>query len=172
MTTSSTRTARTARRAALGVLLAVALALLAADQLTKALVVERIPLGASVPVVGDVVVLWHVRNRGAAFSLFQGGMLLFLVVTLVALGMIVHFHRVFVERSLWLQALLGVILGGTLGNLVDRLRHGYVTDFVSVGIGTLRWPTFNVADSAIVIGIGTLVVVLMVLDRRREIVTA
>ncbi|MDP9243630.1 MAG: signal peptidase II, partial [Chloroflexota bacterium] len=67
-----------------------------------------------------------------------------------------------------LQVLLGVILGGTAGNLVDRIRFGYVTDFVSVGVGEVRWPTFNVADSSIVVGIGLLVVYLMVTDRRRQ----
>ena len=57
--------------------------------------------------------------------------------------------------------MLGVILGGTLGNFVDRLHQGYVTDWISVGIGDLRWPTFNVADSSIVVGIGILVVYLL-----------
>jgi signal peptidase II len=97
---------------------------------------------------------------------------LFMVVTVVALGMIVYFHRAFAGRSLWLQALLGLILGGTLGNLVDRVRQGYVTDFVSFGFGSTRFPTFNVADSSIVVGIGTLVIVLMLLDRQQETVTA
>ena len=92
--------------------------------------------------------------------------------TVVALGMIVYFHRAFAGRSLWLEALLGLILGGTLGNLVDRVRQGYVTDFVSVGFGSVRFPTFNVADSSIVVGIGILVIVLMLLDRRQETVAA
>jgi signal peptidase II len=144
----------------------VAVAILAFDQVTKALVVGAIPLGGTVPVIGDLLILWHVRNAGAAFSLFQGGTLLFLVVTIVALGMIVYFHRAFAGRSLWLQALLGLILGGTVGNFVDRLRLGYVTDFVSVGFGSTRFPTFNVADSSIVVGIGILVLVLMLLDRQ------
>ena len=148
------------------ILLAVAVAILVLDQVTKALVVGAIPLGGTVPVIGDLLILWHVRNAGAAFSLFQGGTLLFLVVTIVALGMIVYFHRAFAGRSLWLQALLGLILGGTVGNFVDRLRLGYVTDFVSVGFGSTRFPTFNVADSSIVVGIGILVLVLMLLDRQ------
>ena len=63
-------------------------------------------------------------------------------------------------------ALLGLVLGGTLGNLTDRLIDGSVPDFVSVGFGSLRWPTFNVADSSVVIGILGLVLLLSVLDRR------
>ena len=72
----------------------------------------------------------------------------------------------------WLHLVLGIVLGGTLGNFTDRLRQGYVTDFVSVGVGNVRFPTFNVADSSIVVGIGILVVVLMLLDRAQETVTA
>lgn len=170
MTTA--RTDRSGRPIGLPILLAVGIVVLAVDQVTKALVVANMALGSSVGVIGDVIMLWHVRNEGAAFSLFQGGTLLFLVVTVVALGMIVYFHRAFTGRSLWLQALLGLILGGTLGNFIDRLRQGYVTDFVSVGVGTVRFPTFNVADSSIVVGIGILVIVLMLLDRQREAITA
>lgn len=165
-------TDRTTRSTGLAILLAVGAAVLAFDQVTKALIVANLPLGSSVPVIGDLVILWHVRNAGAAFSLFQGGTALFLVVTVIALGMIVYFHRTFAGRSFWLEALLGIILGGTLGNLVDRVRQGYVTDFVSVGVGSVRFPTFNVADSSIVVGIGILVIVLMLLDRRQAAVTA
>lgn len=149
-------------------LVAVAAGIFIADQTTKAVVISGIGLNERVPVVGDLVQIWHVQNRGAAFSLFQGGWLLFLAVTVLALGMIVYFHRQFRGRSPWLQVLLGVILGGTAGNLVDRVRFGYVTDFVSVGVGELRWPTFNVADSSIVVGIGLLVAYLVLTDRRRE----
>jgi signal peptidase II len=163
---------RSARPIGIGIVLGIGLLVLLLDQVTKALVVAHIPFGTSIPVVGDLLILWHVRNSGAAFSLFQGGTVLFMVVTVVALGMIVYFHRAFAGRSLWLQALLGLILGGTLGNLVDRVRQGYVTDFVSFGFGSTRFPTFNVADSSIVVGIGTLVIVLMLLDRQQETVTA
>jgi signal peptidase II len=67
----------------------------------------------------------------------------------------------------WLHLLLGVILGGTLGNLVDRVRQGYVTDFVSVGIGDMRWPTWNVADASLVVGIIVLVAYLTFFDGSR-----
>jgi signal peptidase II len=143
-----------------------------ADQATKAMVTSGIGLNERVRIVGDLVQLWHVTNSGAAFSLFQGGTLLFLVVTVLAVGMIAYFHRTFRGRNPWLHVLLGVILGGTAGNLVDRIRFGYVTDFVSVGVGDVRWPTFNVADSSIVVGIGVLVIYLMMTDRRRQELSA
>lgn len=153
--------------ARLAILLSTAALIYVADQVTKALVVVNIGLDRRVSILGDLLELWHARNAGAAFSLFQGEMLLFIVVTVVALAMIVYFIRAFRERSPWLQLLLGLILGGTLGNLTDRMRQGYVTDFVSVGIGELRWPTFNVADAAIVVGILLLVGYLAFFDRGR-----
>ncbi len=133
-----------------------AVILFAVDQATKALVAATLPVGAEISVIGDFFEIWHVQNRGAAFSLLQGETVLFVLVTLFAFGMIAYFHRTLRGQGLWLHVLLGVQLGGALGNLVDRLRNGFVTDFLSVGIGDLRWPTFNVADAAIVVGIGTL----------------
>jgi signal peptidase II len=144
-----------------------AAAVLVADQATKALVVATLEVGERLSVIGDLVVLWHVRNAGAAFSLFQGGQLFFYAVTVIAFGMLIYFHRSFRGRGAALHVVLGLVLGGTLGNLVDRVRFGYVTDFVSVGIGDLRWPTWNVADASIVVGILALVGYLMLLDRQR-----
>ena len=145
-----------------------AIVILLADQLTKALIVATIDVNHSVRVVGELVILWHVQNRGASFSLCQDASALFYVVTLVAFVMIAYFHRSLSGRAAWLHVVLGVILGGILGNLVDRIRLGYVTDFVSVGIGDLRWPAFNVADASIVVGVLTLVAYLTLLDPMRR----
>src|SRR5919106_1437601 len=116
------------------------------------IVAADLAVGERVPVIGDLVQIWHARNSGAAFSLFRGELWLFLTVTAAALVMIAYFHVSLRGRGLWLQAVLGMILAGALGNLTDRLRQGEVVDFVSVGIGDLRWPTFNVADSAVLVG--------------------
>jgi signal peptidase II len=145
---------------------------LLADQATKAIVAASIELGARVQVIGDLVVLWHVRNTGAAFSLFQGGQAFFLIVTVLAFAMLFYFQRAFRGRGQLLHVVLGLVLGGTLGNLIDRVRLGYVTDFVSVGIGDLRWPTWNVADASLVVGIISLVFYLTFLDRPRSEVRA
>jgi signal peptidase II len=147
------------------VLAGTAALLYAADQVTKALVVANIEHGERVPVIGDLVQLWHVRNTGAAFSLFEGATWLFIPFHLLAVVMVLYFHRQFHDRGPWIHLVLGAILAGGLGNLTDRVRHGYVVDFVSVGIGDLRWPTFNVADPSLVIGIGLLVVYLTFVDR-------
>jgi signal peptidase II len=143
------------------ILLLTALFILAADQLTKALVVANVAMGERVNLFGDLVQVWHAQNRGASFSLLQGASLLFLVVSVLSVGMVVYFHRSLRGRGWWVHLVLGVVLGGTLGNLVDRLRQGAVTDWLSIGIGDLRWPTFNVADSSLVVGIGILVLYLL-----------
>jgi len=152
----------------LAVLGLTATVVLLADQVTKAMVIGAIGFGERVKVLGDLVWLWHVRNEGAAFSLFQGGQLLFYAVTILALGLLVYFQRAFRGRGWLLHVVLGLVLGGTLGNLVDRVRLGYVTDFISVGIGDLRWPTWNVADASLVVGIASLVVFLTFFDRAPE----
>lgn len=154
------------------VLLLTALTILVADQLTKALVVANLAIGENARLLGDLVQVWHAQNRGAAFSLFQGGTILFLVVSVLSIGMVAYFHRTLRDRTPWLHVVLGIILGGTLGNFIDRLRQGYVTDWLSVGIGDTRWPTFNVADSSVVVGIGILVVYLLLNNPDRREATA
>jgi signal peptidase II len=122
--------------------------------------VANLAYGERVPVIGDTVQLWHLRNTGAAFSILPGAVWLFIPITVIALGMVVYFHRQFRQRGPWIHVILGAILAGSLGNLTDRVRWGYVVDFVSVGIGDLRWPAFNVADPAVVGGIILLVIYL------------
>lgn len=149
------------------VLAGTAAALFVADQVTKALVVANVPFGSRHDVIGDFAQLWHVRNTGAAFSILPGATWLFVPVTLVAIAMVVYFHRALRNRGPWIQVVLGAILAGALGNLADRVRLGYVVDFVSLGIGEWRFPTFNVADSAVVLGIGALVAYLTFVDGPR-----
>lgn len=162
----SSEAPRSTSLGAVATLLVTTAALVLADQLTKALVVNALEVGDRIEVIGDLVILWHVQNTGGAFSLLPGSLPLFYAVTVVALVMIAWFHRSLVGRGLWLQVVLGMILGGTLGNLIDRVRQGYVTDFVSMGFGETRFPTYNVADASLVIGIGVLVVYLTFADAR------
>ncbi len=156
------------QRAEMAVLGLTAATVAVADQLSKAAITATLGVGDGVAVVGDLVRLIHVRNTGAAFSLFQfeGSLILFYAVHVLALGMVAWFHRAFRDRSLWLHAILGLLLGGSIGNLVDRLRHGYVTDFVSVGFGDARFPTWNVADAGITTGIVLLIAYLVLLEPR------
>ncbi|NUS42758.1 MAG: signal peptidase II [Mycobacteriaceae bacterium] len=136
----------------LPLLLAVATLVLGLDVLTKVLAVAHIRPGRPVRIIGDTVTLRLVRNAGAAFSMATG---MTWVLALIAVGVavgVVRFGRSL--RSLWWAVGLGLVLGGTIGNLVDRFLRapgplrGHVVDFVSVG----WWPVFNLADSAIVCG--------------------
>jgi signal peptidase II len=118
------------------------------DQLTKAWLASFLQPGDSTEVLGDLVRLVHAQNTGGLFGLLRGYAIPFALLSLVAISGIVLFHAKS-GRSPYLTLALGLLLGGAIGNLVDRLRLGYVIDFVDVGLGDLRWYTFNVADASI-----------------------
>lgn len=118
------------------------------DQLTKAWLVSFLAPGQSVDVIGNLVRLVHAQNDGGLFGLLRGQAVPFALISLVVVGLIVAYHARS-GRSSYLSITLGLLLGGALGNLIDRIRLGYVVDFVDAGIGGLRWYTFNVADAAI-----------------------
>ncbi len=118
------------------------------DQLAKAWIVANLVPGQVVDVVGSSVRLIFSRNNGALFGLFSSSATLFGIGSLAVLVLIVWYHAR-APRNLLLSIALGLLLGGAVGNLVDRLRIGYVVDFVDIGLGTLRFFTFNVGDSAI-----------------------
>jgi signal peptidase II len=147
------------------VLAATAITIYVADQVTKAMVVANLEVGEYVSLLGDLVRIWYVQNSGASFGLLPGALWLFLPVTVIALVMVAWFHRSLRGRTPWIHVILGMVLAGTVGNLTDRLRFGYVVDFVSVGFGDVRFPTFNVADASLVVGIILLVAYLTFMDR-------
>jgi signal peptidase II len=155
-----------------GLLLAVAAATYLLDLVTKAWIVANIEVGEQIPVLGDFLQVWHTENEGAAFGLLQGGGILFLAVGVGTMVIIAWVHATGRLRGTVAAVLLGLVLGGTLGNLTDRLVDGSVTDWISVGIGSLRWPTWNVADAAVVCGILGVIVYLSILDRRAAARTA
>ena len=130
------------------------------DQWTKRLAeVHLLESGARsmpVPLVGDYLRLTYVENRGAAFGLFQDQTVFFVVVGVVVIGVIAVSYRYLPRSGLLLHLALGLQLGGAIGNLIDRIRQGYVVDFVDFGYQTNWWPVFNVADASIVIGVGLL----------------
>ncbi len=137
----------------IGTFLACATVVLGLDQLTKAIVSARLLPGAPVPVLGQFLRLTLVHNTGAAFGLFPGSRLPFILVSVLAIAVVLYLFARDAYRSLANRVLLGCILGGALGNLVDRIRWGRVVDFIDVGVGSIRWPVFNVADSAVTLGV-------------------
>lgn len=128
------------------------------DQLAKAWLVSILPQeGQRLSVIDDLVRLVNSHNSGALFGLFKDQAVLFGLVSLGVVAMIVWYHGS-TGRNTLLSVALGLLLGGALGNMTDRLRLGYVVDFVDAGIGDWRWYTFNVADAAISCAILLLVV--------------
>jgi signal peptidase II len=134
------------------VFIAVAAAVLVVDQLTKAWIVAAIVPGSTVRLVGDLLRLIHSKNDGALFGLFGSAAPVFALASLVVIGLILWFHARS-DRNVLLSLALGLLLGGALGNLIDRVRLGYVVDWVDAGIGTIRFWTFNVGDAAISLAI-------------------
>jgi signal peptidase II len=136
-------------------LVAIALAAVAADQLTKHIVAGELQLDDGVHVLGP---LWirHVQNSGIAFGLFSQATAVVIVVTAIAVGWMLVFFARSGGRHPVLPVGLGLVIGGSVSNLVDRVRLGYVTDFIDFR----WWPAFNLADSFIVIGVFVLLGVL------------
>lgn len=129
------------------------------DQLTKHTIAAGIPAGESrkfLPAINFV----HVRNTGVAFGFFSGGGALVLSFTLAALALLLGYLALRPERP-WLWLPTGMLVGGALGNLIDRLANGSVTDFIKLP----AWPAFNVADMSITFGV---FVLLWVLEGKRE----
>jgi len=142
--------------------------ILAADQLSKMWIRSNLLVGESLFEIGFFR-LTHIHNTGAAFGLFRDQTFLLTVVALVGAVCILIYTLLFYRRYPFLPSILGTIalglvLGGTVGNLVDRLLLGYVTDFIDVGF----WPAFNVADPAIVVGVGILAYSLLFLTVPRK----
>ena len=136
---------------------------LALDQISKTWIVETLTFSDRVSVIEGFFYLTHVRNPGAAFSLFADAPVeirapFFIGTTLIAIGMILSFFRKLSPGDRLSALALGLILGGAVGNLLDRLIYGAVVDFLRLQLWVgYSWPDFNVADSSIVIGVALLV---------------
>ena len=133
--------------------LACAAVVVVLDQITKWMASARLELGEPVSLFGDFVRLTLVHNTGAAFGLFPGSRGPFIVISIVAIGVVLYLFLRETHRNALNRVLLGCILGGAIGNLIDRVRLGWVVDFIDMGLGQTRWPVFNVADSAVTLGV-------------------
>ncbi len=129
-----------------------------ADQVTKFIILRDVGLHTAIPVIPGFFQITHVQNPGGAFgflanqsALVRG--ILFLAVSTVAVGLVAWFYHKTPPTHRWLAAGFALIFGGAIGNLIDRVRIGRVVDFLDFYIGRWHWPAFNVADSAITIGI-------------------
>jgi len=155
----------------------VALTVFALDQATKWIIKTRLDLGDTIPVIGDFFAITSIRNRGAAFGILQGQQLFFLFITVVFLiGISWYLHRMAKERKTWTAFGLSMLLGGAVGNFIDRARYGEVVDFFQLhfrfsllGLDVdYVYPIFNVADIGIVVGAAIVLIHALVLWRRES----
>jgi len=124
------------------------------DQFSKWWVTQTVELGQALPVIDGFFSITHVLNRGIVFGFFQGGYIwLFLLLTVLAMALIVSFYRQLGDRDLLAVSALGLILGGAVGNGIDRVFRAAVVDFLHFDFGWFVYPDFNIADSGIVVGV-------------------
>lgn len=145
-------------------LLAVAAAAIFADQLTKQVVARTLDVGEGIDIVGPFSIR-HVENSGIAFGLFASRTTFVIAITGVAVGWMVWFFARSGRRHPLLPVALGLVLGGSVANLFDRVRLGHVTDFLDLE----AWPAFNLADTFIVVGVALLFAALVLADRPRRL---
>lgn len=132
------------------------------DQITKAFIVEWLKPQGSVSIIGDILRLTFVTNTGVAFGMLTGIPYVLTIPIVILIGVIIYFLFKTLGQSFLLTLALSLELGGALGNLIDRIRLGYVVDFVKFPY----WPAFNVADSCVVIGAIGLAFILLWQDRK------
>jgi len=128
------------------------------DQITKLLISSKLPLHHSITVIPGFFNITHILNPGGAFGFMahqSSGLrsVLFLVISSLAVCLIFYFYRNTPKTHPWLASGFALVFGGAVGNLIDRFRFGSVVDFLDVYMGSYHWPAFNIADSAISIGI-------------------
>ncbi|MEE8471941.1 MAG: signal peptidase II [Dehalococcoidia bacterium] len=134
-----------------------AAAVVAADQLTKVWIRSFLAYGRSIPEDGPVR-LTHIENSGAAFGILANQGILITITAIAGVAALLLYYRYPAFNIPSFQVALGMALGGAVGNLIDRLRFGQVTDFIDLRV----WPVFNLADSAIVVGMGLLGLLLLI----------
>ena len=129
------------------------------DLISKTIILSKMPLYHSIPVIPGVFSITHIQNAGGAFGLLANQSpslryIFFIVVSSLAICLIFFFYKNTPKTHALLAAGFAMIFGGAIGNLIDRLRFGKVVDFLDFYLGNYHWPAFNIADSAITIGIG------------------
>ena len=128
------------------------------DQISKALILKHLPRHHSIPIIAGLFDITHIRNPGGAFGLMASmsptvRTVVFLFISSLAVGLILYFYIKTPPSQALLATGFALIFGGAIGNLIDRVRFGNVVDFLDIYLGNLHWPAFNIADSAITVGI-------------------
>ncbi|HJN56650.1 MAG: signal peptidase II [Candidatus Woesearchaeota archaeon] len=124
------------------------------DQIVKFLIRINFELNQTIPILKNIFHLTYINNYGAGFGILQQQKWILIFISLIVIGFILYYLDRIKEKEAFLQVLVGLVLGGTIGNLIDRISFGYVVDFLDFRI----WPIFNFADSFVTIGIIGLIV--------------
>jgi signal peptidase II len=137
--------------------LVTAILVLVADQITKNLVIERVPENSSIEIIKGFLYITHVKNSGAAFGMFQGYTNILAIISIVAIVLIIILKVILKLDFAFYNVSLGFILGGAIGNLIDRYFMGEVTDFINL----IFIPVFNIADSSLIIGFCLIIILII-----------
>lgn len=133
-----------------------ALVIVALDRLTKYWIMQNLPENSSIKIIPRILLITHVKNSGASFGLFQGYANVLAVISVIAIILIIFIKIYLKFDSYFYNIAIGFILGGAIGNLIDRIFYGEVIDFLNFAY----WPVFNIADSFIIIGFGIVIIFL------------
>ncbi|ASS93298.1 MULTISPECIES: signal peptidase II [Bacillaceae] len=136
----------------------IALLVIALDQLTKWMIVKKMEYGESIEIIENLLYITSHRNRGAAWGILQGQMWFFYIITIAVIIGLVYYIQKMAKESILLGVALALMLGGAIGNFIDRVARQEVVDFVHTYIFSYSFPVFNVADAALSIGVGLLVI--------------
>lgn len=150
------------------IVLLLGLAILFLDQLTKQAIRASFVYGESRPVIEGFFNLVYVRNDGAAWNILSGHGLILILISFSVLVLLVVYRRSFLQEQLSHKILLGLMIGGIAGNLIDRIRFGWVTDFLDFQFGSYHYPSFNIADSAICIAVGLYIITNVMTERAKK----
>lgn len=145
----------------------IAVAIIAIDQFSKWIIVKQMEIGEQITLIENFFYITSHRNRGAAWGILQGQMWFFYIVTVIVIVVIIYYMTKYAKNQPLLGLSLGLILGGAIGNFIDRLFRKEVVDFFDVIIVNYDYPVFNIADSALVVGV-ILVFIATFLDERKK----
>ncbi|NCD32735.1 MAG: signal peptidase II [Spartobacteria bacterium] len=145
-----------------------AMAITLLDQLTKVLIRQHVVIGDLHQAIPGFMNITYLRNPGAAWGMFSGQSLMLSVLSIAVLCIMVLFRKSFLNDTSLHRIALGLLAGGIIGNLIDRVKYGAVTDFIDLHIGMHHWPSFNVADSAICVGVTIYMITVWVAESKNK----
>jgi signal peptidase II len=143
----------------------IALLIIALDQFTKWLIVKNMEYGESIEIIHNFFYITSHRNRGAAWGIFPGQMWFFYAITAIVIVGLVYYLKKMGKQSVLLGVSLGLMLGGAIGNFIDRIVRKEVVDFIHTYIFGYNFPIFNIADSSLCIGVGLLIIYMLLEER-------